>query len=100
LLGDVRQVVCSTEDYLPYLTQEVEMDSVPEARKILESAHDQGLVSGRSPLGFAGAALYVVNEKDLTQREIADAAGVTGETIRVRVKELREVESGVIQEYA
>jgi transcription initiation factor TFIIB len=51
------------------------------------------VTSGKGPTGVAAAALYiaaVLNEERKTQREIADAVGVTEVTIRNRFKEIVE----------
>ena len=63
------------------------------AVKILETAKEMKLTSGRGPTGIAAAATYIAtvltNEKK-TQREIAQIANVTEVTIRNRYKELLE----------
>lgn len=63
------------------------------AIKILETAKQIKLTSGRGPTGIAAAATYVAtvltNERK-TQREIAEIANVTEVTIRNRYKELLE----------
>ena len=61
------------------------------AMKILDKAQKIELTSGRGPTGIAAAALYVsslIHGEKRTQREVADAAGVTEVTIRNRYKEL------------
>ena len=54
------------------------------------SAAGKGLLSGKSPTGYAAAAIYAAsllcNEKK-TQREVADVAQVTEVTIRNRYQE-------------
>lgn len=61
-----------------------------KADDIIEQSAEKGLLSGKSPTGFAAAALYAAcllcNEKR-TQREIADVAQVTEVTIRNRYQE-------------
>jgi transcription initiation factor TFIIB len=63
------------------------------ALKILETAKQMKLTSGRGPTGIAAAATYIAtvltNERK-TQREIAEIANVTEVTIRNRYKELME----------
>ncbi len=63
------------------------------ALKILETAGEMKLTSGRGPTGIAAAATYIAtvltNERK-TQREIAEIANVTEVTIRNRYKELLE----------
>jgi transcription initiation factor TFIIB len=63
------------------------------AHKILNSARDLKLTSGRGPTGIAAAASYiasVLTGERKTQREIAEIAQVTEVTIRNRYKELVE----------
>jgi transcription initiation factor TFIIB len=61
-----------------------------KATEIIDVSADQGLLSGKSPTGFAAAAIYAAsllcNEKK-TQREVADVAQVTEVTIRNRYQE-------------
>ena len=63
------------------------------AHKILHSARELKLTSGRGPTGIAAAASYiasVLTGERKTQREIAEIAQVTEVTIRNRYKELVE----------
>lgn len=63
------------------------------AHKILLTARDLKLTSGRGPTGIAAAASYiasVLTGERKTQREIAEIAQVTEVTIRNRYKELLE----------
>jgi len=61
------------------------------AFRILREAKKRRLASGKDPMGLAAAALYIAclqsNEKK-TQKDIAEAAGVTEVTIRNRYKSL------------
>jgi transcription initiation factor TFIIB len=63
------------------------------ASKILRTARELKLTSGRGPTGIAAAASYIasvlIGERK-TQREIAEIAQVTEVTIRNRYKELIE----------
>jgi len=63
------------------------------AAKILKETQKRQESSGKDPMGLAAAALYlscVKNEVSITQRDLAEAAGVTEVTIRNRYKGLRE----------
>jgi len=63
------------------------------AHKILATAKELRLTSGRGPTGIAAAASYiasVLTGERKTQREIAEIAQVTEVTIRNRYKELAE----------
>lgn len=69
------------------------------AHKILSTAKELRLTSGRGPTGIAAAASYiasVLTGERKTQREIAEIAQVTEVTIRNRYKELVERLSFVI----
>ncbi|MCD2204493.1 transcription initiation factor IIB 3, partial [Halobacterium sp. KA-6] len=65
-------------------------ETTAKAREIIDTSAEQGLLSGKSPSGFAAAAIYAAsllcNEKK-TQREVADVANVTEVTIRNRYQE-------------
>jgi len=62
------------------------------AIKILRDAKRMRAASGKDPMGLAAAALYIAclqsNEKK-TQKDIAEAAGVTEVTVRNRYKSLK-----------
>ncbi len=63
------------------------------AAKILKEAQKRQESSGKDPMGLAAAALYfscVKNGVSITQRDLAEAAGVTEVTIRNRFKSLKE----------
>jgi transcription initiation factor TFIIB len=53
---------------------------------------DKEISTGKSPMGLAASVLYtscVRNDENTTQKNIAEAAGVTEVTIRNRIKDLR-----------
>lgn len=63
------------------------------AVKILREAKRKRITMGKDPMGVAAAVLYIACQlkgKNVTQKEIADASGVTEVTIRNRKKELVE----------
>ena len=63
-----------------------------EATKILQTAEENKISAGKDPMGLAAAALYVAcvtNGENKTQRDVAEAAGVTEVTIRNRYKGLK-----------
>jgi transcription initiation factor TFIIB len=78
--------------YVPRFASELELSEEVQAKAkhIIETTAEQGLLSGKSPTGFAAAAIYAAsllcNEKK-TQREVADVAQVTEVTIRNRYQE-------------
>jgi len=64
------------------------------ATKIIQEAQQSKESAGKSPMGFAATALYLAcihTSVTITQRDLAEAAGVTEVTIRNRCKGLREV---------
>ena len=63
-----------------------------DAVKVLQEAQEREESSGKDPMGLAATALYlscVKNEVSITQRDLAEAAGVTEVTIRNRYKGLK-----------
>jgi transcription initiation factor TFIIB len=63
------------------------------AVEILRKAKEKHLIMGKDPMGVAAAVLYIacqIKDQDITQKEIAEAAGVTEVTIRNRKRELVE----------
>jgi len=71
------------------------------AAKILKEAQDCKESSGKDPMGLAASALYiscVKNGVSMTQRDLAEAAGITEVTIRNRIKGLNRanIKSGIL----
>ena len=63
-----------------------------DATIILRTAEELKISAGKDPMGLAAAALYVAcvtNGENKTQRDVAEAAGVTEVTIRNRYKGLK-----------
>ena len=99
------------QDYVPRFASMLGLSDKVQARAIrfLELAKKHEATSGKGPTGVAAAALYiaaVLDGEKRTQREIADAIGVTEVTIRNRFKELceklgieEEVERKVREDY-
>jgi transcription initiation factor TFIIB len=62
------------------------------AIKILRKAKKKRAAAGKDPMGLAAAALYIAclqNDEKKTQKDIAEAAGVTEVTVRNRYKSLK-----------
>jgi len=78
--------------YVPRFSSQLDLSEEVQARAkdIIDTTAEQGLLSGKSPTGFAAAAIYAAsllcNQKK-TQREVADVAQVTEVTIRNRYQE-------------
>jgi len=88
------------ESYVPRFVSDLDLSDESErrARQLLESARDEGLMSGKSPVGLAAAAVYaaalLTNEK-VTQSAVSEVADISEVTIRNRYKELLESQDGV-----
>ena len=80
------------KQYVPRFASELDLSEEVQskANEIIDTTAEQGLLSGKSPTGYAAAAIYAAsllcNEKK-TQREVADVAQVTEVTIRNRYQE-------------
>ncbi len=91
----IRILPAKAQDYIPRfgsllgLSERVQVRAVD----ILNDATTFDVTSGKGPIGVAAAALYisaVLEGEKKTQREVADAIGVTEVTIRNRYKEIVE----------
>ncbi len=70
------------------------------AIKVLQDAQDRKESAGKDPMGLAATALYlscVQNGVSITQRDLAEAAGVTEVTIRNRYKGLKEGQASKLE---
>jgi len=80
------------KEYVPRFSSDlgVSEEVKVKANEIIDKSAEQGLLSGKSPTGFAAAAIYAAsllcNDKK-TQREVAEVAQVTEVTIRNRYQE-------------
>ncbi|MDJ1431018.1 transcription initiation factor IIB [Halostagnicola sp. A-GB9-2] len=78
--------------YVPRFCSELDLPEEVQvkANEIIDTSAEEGLLSGKSPTGYAAAAIYasglLCNEKR-TQREVSDVAQVTEVTIRNRYQE-------------
>ncbi|MFC6988394.1 transcription initiation factor IIB family protein [Haloplanus sp. GCM10025708] len=85
------------EQYVPRFASELDLSEEAErqARQLLRAAKEQGVHSGKSPVGLAAAAVYaaalLTNEK-VTQSEVSEVANISEVTIRNRYKELLEAQ--------
>ncbi|MDG7022936.1 MAG: transcription initiation factor IIB family protein [Nitrososphaerota archaeon] len=89
--------------YVPDIAARVGLDaqSCMRALDILEAVKKYGLAVGKNPTGVAAAALYEAYAElhprlhhgvkaEVTQKDIADAAGVVEVTVRNRVREMQD----------
>ncbi|EMA39587.1 transcription initiation factor IIB [Halococcus hamelinensis] len=87
--------------YVPRFASDLDLSEESErrARQLLETAKDEGIISGKSPVGLAAAAVYaaalLTNEK-VTQGAVSEVADISEVTIRNRYKELLEAEGDVM----
>jgi transcription initiation factor TFIIB len=87
-----------TADPLTYVSKIAEKNGVSgktqgAAIAILRDAIQKRFSAGKDPMGMAAAALYIAcvqNNEKITQKDIAEAAGVTEVTVRNRYKALKE----------
>jgi transcription initiation factor TFIIB len=90
----IRMPVSEPANYIPRLVSDLGLpgEVQQKALEIIEQAKaSRGLVTGRDPRGLASAAIYIASiltNNRVTQRQIAQASGVTEVTIRNRYKEL------------
>jgi transcription initiation factor TFIIB len=88
------------ESYVPRFASELDLSEAVErrARQLLSTAKEEGIHSGKSPVGLAAAAIYaaalLANEK-VTQAAVSDVADISEVTIRNRYHELLELAEGI-----
>jgi transcription initiation factor TFIIB len=88
------------ESYVPRFASSLDLSEESEmrARQLLQNAKEQGVHSGKSPVGLAAAAVYaaalLTNEKT-TQAAVSEVADISEVTIRNRYHELLEAEQSV-----
>ena len=88
------------ESYVPRFVSDLELSEEVErrARSLLRNAKEEGVHSGKSPVGLAAAAVYaaslLTNEK-VTQSAVSEVASISEVTIRNRYHELLEAEDGI-----
>ena len=86
--------------YVPRFASDLDLSEEAErhARDLLENAKQEGVHSGKSPVGLAAAAVYaaslLANEK-VTQNEVSEVANISEVTIRNRYHELLEAKEGI-----
>jgi len=96
LLINTLNIEMPSHDALSYVSRFAEKVHIPgkvqgTAFKILRKAKRKRITMGKDPAGVAAAVLYIacqIEGKNVTQKEIAEAAGVTEVTVRNRKSEL------------
>ncbi|MEM1507618.1 MAG: transcription initiation factor IIB [Candidatus Bathyarchaeia archaeon] len=81
--------------YIPKIAEKASVSGHVQttALKILNEAKRKHISAGKDPIGLAAAAIYIaayLSGEKKTQKEIADAAGVTEVTVRNRYKTLKK----------
>ena len=75
------------KNFIPRYRGEVGLngETGARARRIVDEAMSKGITSGRSPSSVAAAALYLggmLEGEEITQKEVAEVAGITQTTVR------------------
>lgn len=83
------------KQYVPRFASKLDVGTEvqQQANEIIDVGTEAGLLSGKSPTGFAAAAIYAASllcDERVTQQTVADAANVTEVTIRNRYQEQME----------
>ena len=89
------------ESYVPRFTSDLSLSEETEARarELLRNAKEQGLHSGKSPVGLAAASIYagaLLTNEGVTQSEVSEVADISEVTIRNRYHELIEAEGDAL----
>ena len=82
-------------EYLPRFASKLDLPPIVERRagEHVETGREQGLIAGRNPGGFAAACLYAAArelDQRVTQKEAADAAGITSVTLRSAYQDIQD----------
>ena len=93
---DIRMPIPDPKNYVPKIAAKAGIPerTQMEAIRILNETEKRGAVVGKDPIGIAAAALYiacVLTGVKKTQKDVAEAAGVTEVTVRNRYKGLKDV---------
>ncbi len=100
---DVKIPIADPLTYVSKIALKADVSGVSQGKaiEILRRARHKRIATGKDPMGIAAAVLYIgcmQNNERKTQKEIADAAGVTEVTIRNRYKALQKALGLVIPE--
>ncbi|VVB75887.1 Transcription initiation factor IIB [Candidatus Tiddalikarchaeum anstoanum] len=79
--------------YLPKLASDLNLsnETQTKAEKIIQKVSKTSITFGKDPIGVAAASLYIaakMNKEYITQKIVANAAGITDITVRIRYKEI------------
>ncbi len=92
---DVQMPIANPLTYISKIAERTGISGKTQglAIHILQEAKKKRAAAGKDPMGLAAAALYIAclkNDEKKTQKDIAEAAGVTEVTVRNRYKTLRK----------
>ena len=92
---DIRMPIANPLTYVSKIAERTGISGKTQglAIKILRDARKKRASAGKDPMGLASAALYIAclkNSEKKTQKDIAEAAGVTEVTVRNRYKSLKK----------
>jgi transcription initiation factor TFIIB len=90
---DMKLAPTSPLEYVSRFCAKLNLEKPVEekARKIIKKALEKDITSGRGPTGIAASAIYIAAilcDDRKTQKDVAEATGVTEVTLRVRYKEI------------
>lgn len=93
---DIRMPIADPLTYISKIAERTGISGPTQglAIKILGEAKRKRAAAGKDPMGLAAASLYIAclqNNEKKTQKDIAEAAGVTEVTVRNRYKSLKRV---------
>lgn len=80
------------EDYVYFVAEELDLSRLvlDDTESTIEKVKGHPALVGKDPVGITAAAIYLAAENK-TQSEVADAGGISTETIRQRVNQLRNI---------
>jgi len=92
---DIQIPISDPVTYLTKIGEKASLSSQVQRRAmgLLQEAREKHIRAGKDPIGLAAAALYIASMQvgsHLTQKDIANAAGVTEVTVRNRYRTLRK----------
>lgn len=99
----IRPTTVDPTDFVPRIAHVLSLPGpvVRTAIELLNKAREAGVLGGKDPVGSAAAAVYLACRMlnvEISQKEIANVAGVTEVTVRNRCRELIKVTGVEVEE--
>lgn len=93
---DIDPQTPSAQDYVPFIGYQLELtdEDQESITTLLDAVADTQSFVGKDPAGIAAASVYLL-EREYTQQEVAEVVGLSTETVRQRVQDLRTVSDHV-----